>query len=393
MPTRGVPHGKRTELSFIEFMENEHSPDDPLEYSLVRFNQQHAIHTAVTRRWWNHYLLWGETLSETKQKLKKINKLAYKNKATSVVTATIIATLKQIIDEKPELYLDEIADKLVEERNCYLSMSTISRVLKNQVGYSLQVCYEIARQRDEVERMRYKEALRVLVNDVAELVFIDETHKDRNAGRRRRVWGVRNSGGMGINRWFRMNVRYSLIAAMDINGFIPTTLDIVRRDEISEEGAAGTVDSAYFEGWVETCLVPTLGRYELGERRSIVVMDNASTHMNDRVKQLINGAGAYLLYTAPYSPDLNPIELAFKNYKTSLKRDYELGEVDWYQAHLNAIDSVDRDVCIKEYRKCGVPLSNELLTSEEEEEKKKNELLLLLSCLCTTNAIIMRNRS
>ena len=166
-------------------------------------------------------------------------------------------------------------------------------------------------------------------------------------------------------------MRYTLIAAMDINGFIPTTLDIVRRDEISEEGAAGTVDSAYFEGWVENFLVPTLGRYELGEKRSIVVMDNATTHMNDRVRQLIHGAGAYLLYTAPYSPDLNPIELAFSNHKSIPKMNHELGKVNWYQAYLNAIDSVNRDVYIKEHRKFGVPFSNNLLTTEEEELKKK----------------------
>ena len=46
----------------------------------------------------------------------------------------------------------------------------------------------------------------------------------------------------------------------------------------------------------------------------------------------------------------------------------ELGEVDWYQAHLNAIDSVNRDICIKEYRRCGVPLTNDLLRSEVEEK-------------------------
>ena len=70
--------------------------------------------------------------------------------------------------------------------------------------------------------------------------------------------------------------------------------------------------------------------------------------MNDQVRQLIHGARAYLLYISPYSPDLNPVELAFSNYKSSLKRDRELGEVNWYQAHLNSINSVNRDVCIKE---------------------------------------------
>ena len=235
---------KEDRAFFIEFMENEHSPDDPLKHSLVRFKEQHNVIITNTRRWWNHYLLWGETPSKTKQKLNKINRLAKKNKATSIVTIAIINAIKEIADEKPELCLDEITEKVAEKSNCFLSLSTISRVLKNQVGYSLQVFYESAIQRDELERIIHKEGLRVLVNDVVELVFVDETHKDRNSSRRRRVWGVRNSRGMAMNRWFRSNVRYTLIAAICINGFVHTTLDIVRRDEISEEGAAGTVDSA-----------------------------------------------------------------------------------------------------------------------------------------------------
>ena len=124
-----------------------------------------------------------------------------------------------------------------------------------------------------------------------------------------------------MRRWFRSNIRYTLIAAMDIDGFIPSTLEIVRRDEISDEGAAGTVDSTHFEQWIENHLLPTLGRFEYGEKRSIVVMDNASTHMRSKVRELIHGVGAYLLYTAPYSPDLNPIELGFEIYKKNLKRE------------------------------------------------------------------------
>ena len=185
---------------------------------------------------------------------------------------------------------------------------------------------------------------------------------------------MKNSGGLVMRRWFRVNIRYTLIAAMDIDGFIPSTLEIVRRDEISDEGAAGTIDSTHFESWVENYLVPKLGRFDHGEKRSIVVMDNASTHMRSKVKELINGAGAYLLYTAPYSPDLNPIELAFSEYKKSLKRDYEL---EWYQAHLNAIEAVGKDTCIKEFRKCGVPFSDKILTKEEEEEKRRKEYAIL----------------
>jgi hypothetical protein len=53
------------------------------------------------------------------------------------------------------------------------------------------------------------------------LVLIDETHKDRNASAcRRRGWGKKNSGGVRLRQWYKNIVRYTLIAAADINGFI-----------------------------------------------------------------------------------------------------------------------------------------------------------------------------
>jgi len=103
---------------------------------------------------------------------------------------------------------------------------------------------------------------------------------------------------------------------------------LVRRDEISADGSAGTVDSLHFEQWVEHYLCPILGRYDEDAPRSIVVMDNASTHIDSRVAQLIRATGAYILYTAPYCPDLNPIELGFNIYKAHLKRNNTAFEID-----------------------------------------------------------------
>lgn len=42
--------------------------------------------------------------------------------------------------------------------------------------------------------------------------------------------------------------------------------------------------------------------------RSVLVMDNASFHHTERVKQICSDAGAKLIYPPPYSRDLNPIE-------------------------------------------------------------------------------------
>ena len=110
------------------------------------------------------------------------------------------------------------------------------------------------------------------------------------------------------------------MAAADINGFIVSSCHTVPQNVISDEGAAGTVDSEYFLSWVKDYLCPVLGNYELGEPRSVVFMDNASTHMTEEVEEAIVATGAVIIYGAPYSPHLNPIEDYFSMYKNYLKQ-------------------------------------------------------------------------
>jgi transposase len=51
----------------------------------------------------------------------------------------------------------------------------------------------------------------------------------------------------------------------------------------------------------------------------VVVMDNLSSHKVAGVRELIEGAGAELLYLPPYSPDLNPIEKAWAKLKQLIR--------------------------------------------------------------------------
>jgi len=50
-----------------------------------------------------------------------------------------------------------------------------------------------------------------------------------------------------------------------------------------------------------------------------VILDNLSSHKGPRVRRMIEAAGAALLFLPPYSPDLNPIELAFAKLKQLLR--------------------------------------------------------------------------
>ena len=69
-----------------------------------------------------------------------------------------------------------------------------------------------------------------------------------------------------------------------------------------------------FLAWIEQALVPTLSPGD------IVIMDNLPAHKPVAVREAIERRGAELRYLPPYSPDLNPIEMAYSKFKSFLKK-------------------------------------------------------------------------
>ncbi|MGQ3215792.1 IS630 family transposase [Shinella sp.] len=74
------------------------------------------------------------------------------------------------------------------------------------------------------------------------------------------------------------------------------------------------MNSRSFETWIETQLAPTLSPGD------VVILDNVAFHKSERAEQLIKAKGAWLLFLPPYSPGLNPIEMAFSKLKTLLRK-------------------------------------------------------------------------
>ena len=75
----------------------------------------------------------------------------------------------------------------------------------------------------------------------------------------------------------------------------------------------GPIDNASFLAYVEQVLVPTL------RPGDVVVLDNLVVHKQPEVRLAIEQAGAQLRFLPPYSPDFNPIELAFAKLKAFLR--------------------------------------------------------------------------
>jgi transposase len=75
----------------------------------------------------------------------------------------------------------------------------------------------------------------------------------------------------------------------------------------------GAMDSDAFERYIETQLAPTL------QKGDVVVLDNLPAHKRDDAKRAVERRGARLLFLPPYSPDFNPIKLAFSKFKAPMK--------------------------------------------------------------------------
>jgi len=75
----------------------------------------------------------------------------------------------------------------------------------------------------------------------------------------------------------------------------------------------GAINGRVFLAWIQQHLVQVL------RPGDIVVMDNLSSHKVKGVVEAIEEVGAEVRYLPPYSPDLNPIELAFSKFKKLLR--------------------------------------------------------------------------
>jgi transposase len=75
----------------------------------------------------------------------------------------------------------------------------------------------------------------------------------------------------------------------------------------------GPIDKPSFRAYVDQVLVPTL------RAGDVVVLDNLAVHKQPEVRAAIEAAGARLRFLPPYSPDFNPIELAFAKLKAFMR--------------------------------------------------------------------------
>jgi transposase len=199
------------------------------------------------------------------------------------------------------------------------------------------VIHAAEQQRPDVQERRAAWVVERLGWDASHLVFIDEsgarTNLVRQYGRCRR--GRRLVAYAPHGHWKTT----TFVVALRAEGLsAPMVLD-------------GAMNGKAFLAYVQQVLVPTL------QPDDLVVMDNLSSHKAAGVRQAIEQTGARLMYLPPYSPDLNPIELAFSKLKWLLRSAAER-TVDTLWSRLGLLlDAFPPQQCRNYFRHCGYPVS------------------------------------
>jgi transposase len=188
-------------------------------------------------------------------------------------------------------------------------------------------------QRPDVAERRAQWCAAQVQIDPAHVVFIDETWAKTNMTR---VYGRSPLGTRLIERTPAARWQTTtFLGALRAEGFVaPLTVD-------------GAINGTVFRAWVEQHLVPTL------RPGDIVVMDNLSSHKVKGIREAIEAAGAELRYLPPYSPDLNPIELAFAKLKKLLRDGAERTSDKLWELCGRLLDEFREPECRRYFKHCG----------------------------------------
>jgi transposase len=114
----------------------------------------------------------------------------------------------------------------------------------------------------------------------------------------------------------------TFVAGLTLDGVVaPMTID-------------GAMNGAAFLAYTEQVLAPTLMPGD------IVILDNLPAHKPSAIRKAIEAKGASVLFLPPYSPDFNPIEMAFSKIKALLRKTAARTVQALWDAIRDAIDAV-----------------------------------------------------
>lgn len=250
-----------------------------------------------------------KTLRYFQRKLKKggsIERSTVKKGRHTIITKNILADLNKMFHDRTARS-DSQAAKLLQEKGIKISRQTIQRAMTDGImeknGFKSLTMHRVYHRGKGANTDQNKEARKIAMSKLLYFrkqkyhpVFVDETH-----------WSIgwawnRQRGPKGEKIVVENGQRsYDITAISSITELGPGYTLIV-------EGAS--ISSATFSAYMKKLM--ECG----GEEKQVFFLDNASVHKKEDLLPTIHSVkGKEIVFNAPYSPECNPIEKFFANWK------------------------------------------------------------------------------
>lgn len=257
-----------------------------------------------------------------------------------MLTAMEVKFLCDCVERRPDVTLAELQTELRQVCTVETSLQTIARSLQRR-GYTLKMVTRPALERNKQDREDFKTLIDTHFRP-EQLVFVGESHFNRLMSR---SWSISDERASSRCEVFLRGTTYSILPALSLDGILH--LDVLDN--------AITVDD--FRRFL-LGLLPQMNKWPLPN--SVLVIDNATIHKVAGIREMVEERGARLLYLPAYSPDFNPIDLAFSTIKSWLHtnrdrvdQEFESKDGSVYNAFWEAVYSVTGEDAKGWYKQCG----------------------------------------
>ncbi|WP_166296443.1 IS630 family transposase [Bradyrhizobium sp. 2S1] len=231
----------------------------------------------------------------------------------------------EAVTAKPDITLAELRE-LLKRRGISTGIASLWRFFqRRKITLKKKTAHAAEQRRGDINAAREEWFEGQIDLDPERLVFIDETSANTKMARLygRSPRGERCRAAIPHGHWKTT----TFTAGLRSDGLIaPLVLD-------------GPMDGDAFLAYVEQLLAPSL------RPGDTVIMDNLPAHKVHGVREAIRAVGASLLYLPPYSPDFNPIEMAFSKLKALLRAAAARTMPDRWQAIANALKRFSPEEC------------------------------------------------
>lgn len=255
---------------------------------------------------------------------KNINPKKY-NRKTIKTSDALKSFVVLKLSEKPYMSCIELCECIYSTFNIHISKQLVHTIIKTS-GLSYKRIRKRGTSQQKQERiLEFKNKMKNLSKDSI-IVSIDESGFSHEAYP---IYGYSKKGTQVILEYpiTKDRKHYSLILAITNTGLKHFTIHTTYTDAKS------------FNDFIMQLPFP---------KNSILLMDNASIHKTKTLFEILKLKDYQIIYTPPYSPEYNPIELVFGNIKHHYYKTKYINKIPIYKA----IETLTNNISVNTIQNC-----------------------------------------